>query len=147
GHEAAPPPGVGDAAGEEAGEPADTALPAVLTIRAPDVTTYAQAHTEVGAIVLTGTAGAGVGWSWVVESVPIGSAVATSSLSDPRRQNPFFVPDVPGDYKLRVTGTVGGVTDTRRLDVTAIDAPIFYVAQTDKSMWIQVVGASGAGGG
>lgn len=66
-------------------------------------------------------------FSWRFDSVPSGSQLTADRMTDAAWKNPVFTPDVPGEYVLRFTNTVGEQTveDTVRVLATTENvAPI-----------------------
>jgi MYXO-CTERM domain-containing protein len=98
-----------------------------VTVVAPDVTVYVSQPARLDASQTQGPSPSdAVTFAWLVTTVPAGSAVTTQSLQNPATQAPSFVPDVAGDYALRLTATSGGATATQVVTVHAKNGFVFY---------------------
>jgi hypothetical protein len=64
--------------------------------------------------------------TWTIESVPLGSAVASANLKNATSAKPSFTADVVGDYTLKLTVVSGTDTSTKNVKVTAVYAPVLY---------------------
>jgi hypothetical protein len=69
-------------------------------------------------------------FSWVLESIPVGSRLSTPSHSPSYASTLTFVPDVAGNYLFTVTVSAEGATDSQQVTVTAV-APEIMFAQGD----------------
>jgi len=61
-------------------------------------------------------------YAWAVTSAPNGSQITTHSLKQAQTRNPFFVPDVTGDYELEFIYTIG--EQVARDTVRVISSPV-----------------------
>ena len=57
-------------------------------------------------------------YSWTIPTVPDGSTITTTSLSDDAVVNPTFTPDTVGDYILQLVIGDGIITDTNTLTIS-----------------------------
>ncbi|MDB4995755.1 MAG: hypothetical protein JWM74_3187 [Myxococcaceae bacterium] len=64
--------------------------------------------------------------TWTIESVPLGSAIATANLKNASTAKPSFTADVAGDFTLKLTVVSGTDTSTKNVKVTAVYAPVLY---------------------
>jgi MYXO-CTERM domain-containing protein len=74
----------------------------------------------------SGSTPAGATLAWTVESVPLGSTVATATLKNASTAKPSFTADVPGDFTLKLTVVSGTDTNAKNVKVKAVLAPVLY---------------------
>src|SRR5262249_51907646 len=82
--------------------------------------------TATGSLTSTGT----ITYAWSVVTKPGGSTATISGTS----ASTSFVPDLPGAYTLRVTASAACTSSkTADINITAVDAPVFYESLADLS--------------
>ena len=65
-------------------------------------------------------------FSWVLESIPVGSRLSTPSHSPSYASTLTFIPDVAGIYLFTVTVSAEGATDSQQVAVTAVAPEIMF---------------------
>jgi hypothetical protein len=80
-------------------------LPQPQITATPDLVGFATTLDAAGS---TDPAGRPLSYSWRITGVPVGSTIATASLSAPNAAQTTFEPDVGGAYTVTLRVTAGG---------------------------------------
>ena len=117
--------GGGDSGGSDVSTDTNPA-PATHAV-ALDVSVWLGQIAQLDASSSTATPATTITYAWTVESAPAGSTITTASLQNASSAKPSFVPDVDGNYSLKVTATANGVPDSKTVTVKAFVAPVIYL--------------------
>ena len=110
----------------DAGADTGSAEAGALSIGVTDESVYAGQAAKLAA-TLIGADASSAAFAWSLVSAPSGSALTAASITAANTASPSVVPDLVGDYVLKVTVTsAGSITTSVTATVHALAAPVFY---------------------